>query len=108
MSFAFQILFLELSMPIWFATISLIGVFFAFFCTQSGLPTISLRGSFATFSPKLKIFWYTFAFLDFSVQIYFQQASWWDGFVGVLGVSRHQIRVVAKFRNSNTKHYVKA
>ena len=75
---------------------------------QVRFATNSLRGSFATLSPKFKIFWYSVAFLDFSMQIYYQQSSWWDGFVSVLGVSRHQIRAVAKFRNSNTKHYVKA
>jgi hypothetical protein len=43
-----------------------------------------MRGSFETFSHKLKIFWQSFAFLDFSVQIYFQQSSWWDGLTGWL------------------------
>jgi hypothetical protein len=42
----FQFLFSDLSLQIWSAT----G---------------TLRGSFATFSPKLKIFGYSFAFLDF-------------------------------------------
>jgi hypothetical protein len=50
--------------------------FFEIFYPQSWLATISLRGSFATFTLKLKIFLNTVAFLDFSVQIYFQQASW--------------------------------
>jgi hypothetical protein len=67
-----------------------------------------MRGSFATFAPKLKIFWFVIAFLDFSVQIYFQQFSWWDGLTGWLGVVRRHIRAVSKFISSNAKHYVKA
>jgi hypothetical protein len=67
-----------------------------------------MRGSFSTFSPKLKIFWYNFAFLDFSVQVYFQQSSLWGGFVGVLLSCGQQIRAVAKSIFSNAKHYVKA
>jgi hypothetical protein len=58
--------------------------FSGFFCSQNWLATTSLRGNFATFSPKLKIFWNSFAFLDFSVQIYFQQSSWWVGLTGWL------------------------
>jgi len=49
--------------------------FFGVFCSQSGLATFPMRGSLATFSPKLKLFWFAIAFLDFSVQIYFQQLS---------------------------------
>jgi len=49
--------------------------FYWIFCSQSGFATGNLRGSFATFSPKLKIFWFAIAFLDFSMQIYFQQSS---------------------------------
>jgi hypothetical protein len=79
-----------------------------FFYSQSWSATNSLRGSFATFSPKLKIFWFAIAFLDFSVQIYFQQLSWWVGFIGWPGVLRRQIRAVAKFISSNAKYYVKA
>jgi hypothetical protein len=44
----------------------------------------------------------------FSMQIYFQQSSLWDGLTGGVGVLRHHIRAVAKFINSNAKHYVKA
>ncbi|MCU0470850.1 MAG: Crp/Fnr family transcriptional regulator [Arcicella sp.] len=62
-----------------------------------------MRGSFATFSPKLKIFWYTIAFLDFSLQIYFQQFSLWVGFAGVLLSCGQQIRAVAKFISPNSK-----
>jgi hypothetical protein len=75
---------------------------------QIWLATGTLRGSFATFSPKPKIFWYSFVFLGFSVQIYFQQVSFWVGFTGWLGVLRRQIRAVAKFISSNAKYYVKA
>jgi hypothetical protein len=67
-----------------------------------------MRGSFATFATKLKIFWFAIAFLDYSMQIYFQQSSWWDGLTGWLGVLRRHIRAVAKLRNSNAKYYVKA
>jgi hypothetical protein len=50
--------------------------FFRTYVYRFGLATKSLRGSFATFLPTFKIFWLAIAFLDFSVQIYFQQASW--------------------------------
>lgn len=81
-----------------------LGVFY----TQSWLATISLRGSFATFFPTFKIFWYSVAFLDFSVQIYFQQLSFLVGFFGVLLSVGQHIRAVAKFISSNAKYYVKA
>ena len=49
--------------------------FYWIFCTQSVFATGNLRGSSATFSPTFKIFWFAIAFLDFSMQIYFQQLS---------------------------------
>ncbi len=56
--------------------------FYWIFYSQSGFATGNLRGSFTTFSPKLKIFWFAIAFLDFSMQIYFQQSSLWVGLTG--------------------------
>jgi hypothetical protein len=62
----------------------IILVFFLFFCSQIWSATGSLSGSFATFAPNLKIFLHSFAFLDFSMQIYFQQSSLWVGLTGWL------------------------
>ena len=45
------------------------------FCLQSGSATNPLSGMFANFSPKLKFFLHLFAFLYFSMQIYYQQSS---------------------------------
>jgi hypothetical protein len=43
-----------------------------------------MRGMLATFSPKLNLFLNSVVFLDFSMQIYIQQSSLWDGLTGWL------------------------
>jgi hypothetical protein len=66
-----------------------------------------MRDSFSTFFPNLKIFLHSFAFLDFSMQIYFQQANWLDGFFGLLLSVGQQIGAVSKFISPNVSKQVK-
>ncbi len=58
------------------------------FCSQSWSSTFSMRGSFATFVPTIKLFLYSFAFLGFLCKFTFSNSignqSWWGGLTGGL------------------------
>ena len=80
------LVFQQVQTPIFFATKQHFGSPSRVSCLQSWSATSPLSGMFANFFPKLKLFLHSFAFLYFSMLIYFRQATWLVGFVGVVAV----------------------